>query len=70
MIPVLAVEGISDALAEFVRNYVPKLWAVVEFSIVVEPSAKSLVAGTKTPVWGGACYRKTRREAHDLLTPE
>ena len=68
--PVIVVDGISDALAEFVRHYVPKLWAVVEFPIIVEPSANSLVAATKTPVWGGAYYRKTRREAHDLLAPE
>ena len=67
--PVLLVDAISDASTQFVQNYVPKLWSIVEFPVVVEPRGGTFVFGAKTPVWGGAYYRKTRREAHDLLAP-
>jgi hypothetical protein len=67
--PVLVVDAISDALNRFVDAYVPKHWAIVEFPVVVAPTAQTLVYATKTPVWGSAYYRKTRREAQDLLAP-
>ena len=67
--PVLLVDAISDALNRFVDEYVPKHWSIVEFPVVVVPTAQTLVYATKTPVWGSAYYRKTRREAQDLLAP-
>jgi hypothetical protein len=67
--PVVVAKGISDELAQFVQSYVPERWSTVEFPVVVEPATGSFVVGTKTPVWGGAYYRKTRRDAHELLAP-
>jgi hypothetical protein len=65
--PVLLVDGISDGLTQFAEDYIPKLWSIVEFPVVVDPSAQTVVFSSKTPVWGGAYYRKTRREAQELL---
>jgi hypothetical protein len=67
--PVLLLDVISDPLTRFVNAYVPKHWSIVEFPVVVVPAAQTLVFATKTPVWGSAYYRKTRREAQDLLAP-
>jgi hypothetical protein len=65
--PVLLVDGISEALTQFAEDYVPKLWSTVEFPVVVDPSTEIVVFSSKTPVWGSAYYRKTRREAQELL---
>jgi hypothetical protein len=65
--PVLLVDGISEALTQFAEDYVPKLWSIVEFPVVVDPSTEIVVFSSKTPVWGSAYYRKTRREAQELL---
>jgi hypothetical protein len=68
--PVLLADGISDGLTQFAKDYVPKSWSTVEFPIVVDPSPQIVVFSSKTPVWGAAYYRKTRREAAELLGPE
>jgi len=67
--PVLLADGISEALTQFAEDYVPKLWSIVEFPVVVDPSTQIVVFSSRTPVWGGAYYRKTRREAQGLLAP-
>jgi hypothetical protein len=67
--PVLLVETISDGLTDFVEHYVPKHWSIMEFPIVVEPAARTFLYRTKTAIWGAAYYRKTRREAEELLAP-
>jgi hypothetical protein len=65
--PVLLADGISQELTEFVESYVPKHWSIIEFPVVVQPSELRLTFATKTPFWGRAYYRKTRREAQNLL---
>jgi hypothetical protein len=67
--PVLVTDGVSDELRRFASSYAPKHWSILEFPVVVEPGAGSMVLVEKTPVWGAAYYRKTRREAQDLLAP-
>ena len=67
--PVLLVDAISDPLDGFVHSYAPKHWSIVEFPVVVAPATQTLAFATKTPVWGSAYYRKTRREAQDFLAP-
>jgi hypothetical protein len=67
--PVLQVDAISEALTQFAEDYVPKRWSIVEFPVVVDPSAQIVVFSSKTPVWGLAYYRQTRREAQQLLAP-
>lgn len=67
--PVLVTDGISDELRRFASSYTPKHWSILEFPVVVEPGTGSLVLVEKTPAWGAAYYRKTRREAQELLTP-
>ena len=67
--PVFLVAAISDEMRRFAEAYVPKHWAIVEFPVLVELTAQTLVVATKTPVWGVAYYRKTRREARDLFAP-
>jgi hypothetical protein len=67
--PVLLSSEVSQALTDFVESYVPTLWSIIEFPVVVQPNEQRLTLATKTPVWGSAYYRKTRREARNLLTP-
>jgi len=67
--PVLVTDGISDELRRFASSYTPKHWSILEFPVVVDPGTGSLVLVEKTPAWGAAYYRKTRREAQELLTP-
>jgi hypothetical protein len=67
--PVLVTDGISDELRQFASSYTPKHWSILEFPVVVEPDTGNLVLVEKTPAWGAAYYRKTRREAQDLLAP-
>jgi hypothetical protein len=65
--PVLLADAIPDELKEFISSYAPKHWSIVEFPAVVDLSSGDLVLFEKTPVWGAAYYRATRREAQDLL---
>jgi hypothetical protein len=67
--PVLVAESISDGLAQFASSYAPKHFCIMEFPLVTEPATRTLVLLGKTPVWGAAYYRKTRREAQELLAP-
>jgi hypothetical protein len=67
--PVLVVDAISDELTRFVNSYTPSHWCILEFPVVVEPGSQTLVLFDKTRVWGAAYYRKTRREARELLAP-
>lgn len=67
--PALVVDEASTELRRFVTSYAPKHWCVMEFPVVVESSSRSLLALEKTPLWGAAYFRKTRREAQDLLAP-
>jgi hypothetical protein len=67
--PVLVAEGLSDELTGFANSYAPKHWCILEFPVVVEPGSQQLVIFDKTRVWGAAYYRRTRREARDLLAP-
>jgi hypothetical protein len=68
--PVLVAERVSDELTRFTNSYAPKHWSILEFPIVVDAEASSLVLRNTTPVWGAAYYRTTRRDAHDLLAPQ
>ena len=61
--PVLVTDAISDELRRFASSYTTKRWSILEFPVVVDPGTGSLVLVEKTPVWGAAYYRKTRREA-------
>jgi hypothetical protein len=67
--PALVVDEAPPELRSFVTSYAPKHWCVMEFPVVVETGAQSLVLLEKTPLWGAAYYGKTRREAQDLLAP-
>lgn len=67
--PVLVVDEASTELRRFAASYAPKRWSVMEFPVVVEGSSGSLLLLEKTPLWGSAYFRKTRREAQDLLAP-
>jgi hypothetical protein len=67
--PVVIADGISDGLIQFVRSYVPKHWAIVEFPVILDLQTSSLVLLEKRPFWGAAYYSKTRRDAYDLLAP-
>jgi len=67
--PVVIGDGISDELIGFVRSYVPKHWAIVEFPVALDLRSSSLVLLQTRPFWGAAYYSKTRRDAYDLLAP-
>jgi hypothetical protein len=67
--PSLFAESISDELARFATSYAPKHFSIMEFPVVIDPAARSLVMLDKTPFWGAAYYRKTRQDAHELLAP-
>jgi hypothetical protein len=67
--PVLVAEGISDGLTQFANSYAPKHFCIMEFPLVIEPATRTLVLLGRTPLWGAAYYRKTRREAQELLAP-
>jgi len=66
--PALLVDEVPTALRSFMTSYAPKHWAIMDLP-VVETSSRSLLLPEKTPLWGAAYYRKTRREARDLLAP-
>jgi hypothetical protein len=67
--PVFVADAIPDELREFVASYAPKRWSILEFPVVVDLSSGDLVLFEKTPLWGAAYYRTTRREARVLLAP-
>jgi hypothetical protein len=67
--PALVADSISDDLARFATSYAPKHFSIMEFPLVVDPAARSLVMLGKTPPWGAAYYRKTRQDAQELLAP-
>ncbi len=67
--PVLVTSGTSLELTEFVESHFPKHWAILEFPVVVRLDEQRLTFATKTPSWGRAYYRQTRREAQQLLAP-
>jgi hypothetical protein len=67
--PLLLADGITDALREFVSEYAPKHWSVLEFPVVVEPATAKLIALERTPAWGSAYYKTTRRDVQDWFTP-
>ena len=65
--PTLVVESGSPDLQRFVGANVPKHWSLLEFPVVADLTAQSLLYLERTPFWGAAYYRKTRAEAHALL---
>jgi hypothetical protein len=67
--PVLVADAIPDELKQFVSSYEPKRWSIIEFPVVVDVSSGELAFYEKTPAWGAAYFRTTRREARDLLAP-
>jgi hypothetical protein len=67
--PVLVTDRTSQELTEFVESYLPKHWAMIEFPVVVQLDTPQVAHATKMPVWGSAYYRKTRRDAQQLLAP-
>ena len=67
--PVLLVDEVLPELREFVGSYAPKHWCVMEFPVVVEKRTWSLVMLEHAPLWGAAYYRKTCRDAQELLAP-
>jgi hypothetical protein len=67
--PVLLVDEASSELRQFAGSYTPKHWCVMEFPVVVERSTWSLVMLGHVPLWGAAYFRKTRRDAQELLAP-
>ncbi len=67
--PVLLVDEVSSELRQFAGSYTPKHWSVVEFPVVVERSTWSLAMLERAPLWGAAYYRKTCRDAQELLAP-
>jgi hypothetical protein len=68
--PVLVAAVISEELSRFTSSYAPKHWCILEFPVVVDAAMPSLVLRNRTPIWGAAYYRTTRREAHVLLAPQ
>jgi hypothetical protein len=67
--PVLVADVISDPLRDFVSDYAPKHWSIVELPVVVDPSTANLLTTEKTPAWGAAYYRTTRRDAQEWFGP-
>jgi hypothetical protein len=67
--PALVLEQATPELRSFVAQYAPKHWSALDFPSVVELSTGSVLCYEKTPVWGGAYYRKTRQEVSALLSP-
>ena len=68
--PVLLVDEASSELRQFAGSYTPKHWCVMEFPVVVERSTRSLVMLGHVPLWGAAYFRKTRRDAQELLAAD
>jgi hypothetical protein len=67
--PVLLVDEASSELRQFAGSYAPRHWCVMEFPVVVERNTRSLAMLEHAPLWGAAYYRKTCRDARELLAP-
>ena len=67
--PGFVVQDASPELRELISGHAPKHWSVIELPVVVETGSQALICYEKTPLWGAAYYRKTRREARSLLDP-
>jgi len=65
--PVLVAGDVPAEVHDFLADHTPDHWSVIELPVAVEISSGSLTYSEKTPVWGSAYYKKTRKEALELL---